>query len=276
MYEILEKKTLSENVKLMRIHAPLVAEKAKAGQFVMLRIDEKGERIPLTIADYDRKKGTVTIIFMEVGKTTKQLGTMEAGDKILNFVGPLGQPSEIEKFGTVVMVGGGVGIAPLYPIVRELKKAGNYVISILGARNKSLLMLEEEIERFSDEIHICTDDGSKGVKGFVSDVLQKLIDAGKKIDVVWAVGPVIMMKVVSDLTRKYGIRTVVSLNPIMVDGTGMCGGCRVSVGGETKFACVDGPEFDGHLVDFDNLMLRNQRFVEEEKHACKLLERRGI
>ncbi|KAA0006113.1 MAG: sulfide/dihydroorotate dehydrogenase-like FAD/NAD-binding protein [Thermoplasmata archaeon] len=276
MYEILEKKTLSENVKLMRIHAPLVAEKAKAGQFVMLRIDEKGERIPLTIADYDRKKGTVTIIFMEVGKTTKQLGTMEAGDKILNFVGPLGQPSEIEKFGTVVMVGGGVGIAPLYPIVRELKKAGNYVISILGARNKSLLMLEEEIERFSDEIHICTDDGSKGVKGFVSDVLQKLIDAGKKIDVVWAVGPVIMMKVVSDLTRKYGIRTVVSLNPIMVDGTGMCGSCRVSVGGETKFACVDGPEFDGHLVDFDNLMLRNQRFVEEEKHACKLLERRGI
>ena len=272
MYEILEKKVMSEAVKLMKIKAPLVAKKALAGQFVMLRIDEKGERIPLTIADYDRDKGTITIIFMEVGKTTKQLGKMKEGDKLLNFAGPLGMPSEIEKYGTAVMIGGGVGIAPLYPIVRELKKTGNYVISILGARNEKLLMLEKEIDAFSDELYLCTDDGSKGTKGFVSDVLQKLIDDGKKIDVVWAIGPVIMMKVVSDLTRKYNIRTVVSLNPIMVDGTGMCGGCRVSVGGETKFACVDGPEFDGHLVDFDNLMLRNRRFIEEEKHACKLLE----
>jgi ferredoxin--NADP+ reductase len=247
-----------------------VARKALAGQFIILRIDEEGERIPLTIADYDRKNGTITVIYMEVGKTTKQLGTMEVGDKLLNFAGPLGVASEIEKYGTCVMIGGGVGIAPLYPIVRELKKAGNHVISILGARNKSLLMLEKEIEEFSDEINICTDDGSKGKKGFVSNVLQEIIDSGKKIDIVWAIGPVIMMKVVADLTKKYNIKTMVSLNPIMVDGTGMCGGCRVTVGGEIKFACVDGPEFDGHKVDFDNLMLRNRRFLKEEEHACKI------
>ena len=270
MYEILEKRALSDNVKLMKIKAPLVARKALAGQFIILRIDEEGERIPLTIADYDRKNGTITVIYMEVGKTTKQLGTMEVGDKLLNFAGPLGVASEIEKYGTCVMIGGGVGIAPLYPIVRELKKAGNHVISILGARNKSLLMLEKEIEEFSDELHICTDDGSKGKKGFVSNVLQEIIDSGKKIDIVWAIGPIIMMKVVADLTKKYNIKTMVSLNPIMVDGTGMCGGCRVTVGGEIKFACVDGPEFDGHKVDFDNLMLRNRRFLKEEEHACKI------
>jgi len=270
MYEILEKKVLSETVKLMKIKAPLVAKKAVAGQFIILRIDEKGERIPLTIADYDRNKGTITVIFMEVGKTTKQLGTMKVGDKLLNFAGPLGQPSEIEKYGTVVCIGGGVGIAPLYPIVRELKKMGNYVISILGARNKKLLMLEKEVEEFSDEIYITTDDGSKGQKGFVSDVLQKLIDEGRKINMVMAIGPVIMMKVVANVTRPYKIKTLVSLNPIMVDGTGMCGGCRVSVGDETKFACVDGPEFDGHKVDYDNLMLRNRRFVCEEEESCKL------
>jgi len=270
MYEIIEKKRLSDTVKLMKIKAPLVAKKALAGQFIILRIDEEGERIPLTIADYDRKQGTITVIFMEVGKTTKQLGTMKVGDKILNFAGPLGVASEIEKYGTCVMIGGGVGIAPLYPIVRELKKAGNYVICILGARNEKLLMLEKEIKEFSDEIHICTDDGSKGTKGFVSNVLQGLIDKGKKIDIVWAIGPVIMMKVVADVTKKYDIKTMVSLNPIMVDGTGMCGGCRVIVGGEIKFACVDGPEFDGHKVDFGNLMLRNRRFLKEEEHACKI------
>lgn len=270
MYPILEKKVLSATVKLMKIKAPLVAKKAQAGQFIILRIDEKGERIPLTIADYDREKGTVTVIFMEVGKTTKQLGTLNVGDSLLNFVGPLGQPSDIEKYGTVIMIGGGVGIAPLYPIVRELKQEGNYVISILGARNEKLLMLEKEIEKFSDELHICTDDGSKGRKGFVSDVLQKLIDEGRKIDMVMAIGPVIMMKVVADVTRPHKIKTLVSLNPIMVDGTGMCGGCRVSVGGETKFACVDGPEFDGHEVDFNNLMLRNRRFICQEDQSCKL------
>jgi ferredoxin--NADP+ reductase len=270
MYKIIEKKVLSETVKLMKIKAPLVAKKAKAGQFIILRIDEKGERIPLTIADYDRKNGTVTVIFMEVGKTTKQLGTLNVGDSLLNFVGPLGQPSEIEKYGTVVMIGGGVGIAPLYPIVRELKQMGNYVISILGARNEKLLMLEKEVEEFSDELYITTDDGSKGQKGFVSDVLQKLIDEGKKIGMVMAIGPVIMMKVVANVTRPHKIKTLVSLNPIMVDGTGMCGGCRVSVGDETKFACVDGPEFDGHKVDYDNLMLRNRRFICEEEESCKL------
>ena len=270
MYEILERKVMSETVKLMKIKAPLVAKKAKAGQFVILRIDEKGERIPLTIADFDRKKGTITIIFMEVGKTTKQLGTLKVADSIENFVGPLGMPSEIKKYGTVVCVGGGVGIAPLYPIVKAMKEAGNHVISILGARNEKLLLLEKEIEEVSDEFHIATDDGSKGHKGFVSDVLQKQIDEKEKIDMVMAIGPVIMMKVAADLTRKYNIKTLVSLNPIMVDGTGMCGGCRVSVGGKTKFACVDGPEFDGHLVDFDNLMLRNRRFIREEEESCKL------
>ena len=270
MYEILEKEVLSDTVKLMKIKAPLVAKKAKAGQFIILRIGEEGERIPLTIADYDRKKGTITVIFMEVGKTTKQLGTMKAGDKLLNFAGPLGVASEIEKYGTVVMIGGGVGIAPLYPIIRELKQAGNYVISILGARNKNLLMLEKEVEKYSDELHICTDDGSKGHKGFVSDVLQKLIYEGKDIKMVWAIGPVIMMKVVANLTKKYNLKTIVSLNPIMVDGTGMCGGCRVTVDGKIKFACVHGPEFDGHKVDFDNLVLRNRRFLKEEAHACKI------
>jgi ferredoxin--NADP+ reductase len=269
MYEILEKEILSENVKLMKIKAPHVANKAQAGQFIILRIDEKGERIPLTIADFDRKKGTITIIFMEVGKTTKQLGALNVGDFLLNFVGPLGQATEIKKYGTVVCIGGGVGIAPLYPIVKELKKAGNYVISILGARNEKLLMLEKEIKEFSNELHITTDDGSKGQKGFVSNVLQKLIDDKKEIKVVWAIGPVIMMKVVSDLTKKYNIKTIVSLNPIMVDGTGMCGGCRVLVGGETKFACVDGPEFDGHKVDFDNLLIRNRRFVNQEGVSLK-------
>lgn len=269
MYPILEKEVLSENVKLMKIKAPLVAKKAKAGQFIILRINESGERIPLTIADFDRKKGTVTIIFMEVGKTTKQLGKLDVGDSIENFAGPLGVPSEIKKFGTVVCIGGGVGIAPLYPIVKALKEIGNYVISILGARNESLLLLEKEINAFSDEFYIATDDGSKGRKGFVSDVLQELIDEKREINMVMAIGPVIMMKVISDLTRKYNIKTLVSLNPIMVDGTGMCGGCRVSVGNETKFACVDGPEFDGHLVDYDNLMLRNRRFICEEEEACK-------
>lgn len=272
MYPILEKETLSETVKLMKIKAPLVAKHAKAGQFIMLRIDEEGERIPLTIADYDRKRGTITIIFMEVGKTTKQLGKMKVGDELLNFAGPLGTASEIEKYGTVVCIGGGVGIAPLYPIIRALKEAGNTVISILGARSENLLMLEEQVEEHSDELHIATDDGSKGIKGFVTTVLQQLIDEGKKIDVVWAIGPVIMMKVVADFTKKYDLKTVVSLNPIMVDGTGMCGGCRVTVGGEIKFACVDGPEFDGHKVDFKNLMLRNKRFLREEEDSCKMLE----
>ena len=270
MYTIVEKKILSENVKQLKIKAPLVAKKAKAGQFIILRIDEKGERIPLTISDYDRDNETVSIIFMEVGKTTIQLGKLNVGDTIMNFTGPLGEASDIKNYGTVVCIGGGVGIAPLYPIIKALKNDNNHVISILGSRNKSLLMLEDEIEKYSDEFFITTDDGSKGSKGFVSDVLQKLIDNNKKIDIVWAIGPVIMMKVVANLTRKYDIKTIVSLNPIMVDGTGMCGGCRVEIDGKTKFACVDGPEFDGHKVDFNNLMLRNRRFLRDEEESCRM------
>jgi len=269
MYPIVEKKILSNNVKLLKIQAPLVAKKALPGQFIILRIDEKGERIPLTIADSNPEKGTVTIIFLEVGKTTKQLGTLNVGDSLQNFAGPLGMPSEVKKYGTVVCVGGGVGIAPLYPIVKALKEAGNYVISILGAKTKDLLLLEKEIQDFSDEFYIATDDGSKGQKGFVSDVLQQVIDK-QKVDMVMAIGPIIMMKVVSNLTKQYNIKTLVSLNPIMVDGTGMCGGCRVSIDGKTKFACVDGPEFDGHTVDYDTLMLRNRRFIHAEGEACKL------
>ena len=269
MYKIVGKKVLYENLKQMEVEAPRVAKTAKPGQFIILKIDEKGERIPLTVADFDRKKGTVTIIFLEVGKTTKKLGTLEVGDYIESFTGPLGEPSDIRRYGTTVCVGGGVGIACLYPIVRALKEEGNRVISILGARTKSLLIMEKEIGKYSDELIVVTDDGSKGKKGFVSDALRELIEKGVKIDLVMAIGPVIMMKVISDLTRPYKIKTLVSLNPIMVDGTGMCGSCRVTVNGETRFACVDGPEFDGHGVDFDNLMLRNRRFREEEGVALK-------
>lgn len=271
MYEIIEKKVLSDTVKLMKVKAPLVAQKAQPGQFIILRIDEKGERIPLTIADTDKKQGTVTIIFLEVGKTTKQLGSLDVGDSIENFAGPLGRSSEVKKYGTVVCVGGGVGIAPLYPIVKALKQAGNHVISILGAKTADLLLLEKEINAYSDEFYIATDDGSKGKKGFVSDVLLQVIEK-QSVDMVMAIGPIIMMKVVSNLTKKYHIKTLVSLNPIMVDGTGMCGGCRVSIDGKTKFACVDGPEFDGHKVDYENLMLRNRRFVHEEGESCRLAD----
>jgi len=271
MYRIVEKKTLSESVKLMKIHAPLIASKAQPGQFIILRIDEKGERIPLTIADYDKREGTVTIIFLEVGKTTKQLGGLKEGDSLLNFVGPLGVPSEIKKYGNVICIGGGVGIAPLYPIVKALKKEGNYVITILGAKTEKLLILEKEIGEYSDELYITTDDGSKGHKGFVTDILKELLEKrNKEINMVMAIGPIIMMKKTSDLTRGYNIKTLVSLNPIMIDGTGMCGGCRVVVDNEVKFACVDGPEFDGHKVDYENLMLRNRRFIHEEEEACRL------
>jgi ferredoxin--NADP+ reductase len=264
MYEILKKKVLSPTVKLIEVAAPLIAAKAQAGQFVILRLDEHGERVPLTIADSNPTTGTITMIFMEVGKTTTQLGRMAEGDKILNILGPLGNPSEIRNFGTVVCVGGGVGVAPLYPIARALRASGNKVITIIGARNKDLLLMENELRSVSDEFFIATDDGSAGHHGFVSDVLKKLIDEGRKIDRVITIGPLIMMKVVTNVTRPYNIKTVASMNPIMVDGTGMCGGCRLMVGGETKFACVDGPEFDAHSIDFDNLMKRNMRFTKKE------------
>ena len=267
MFKILKKEVLSPTLKLFEIEAPKIAKKCQAGQFIILRIDEKGERIPLTIADFNREKGSITLIFAEVGKTTQQLGRMEAGEALLDFVGPLGRPSEIEKYGRVVCIGGGVGIAPVFPITRALHQAGNEVIGIAGARNKDLLFWTDEFKAQCDEFHICTDDGSLGDKGFVTDALKKIIEEKGKIDYIVAIGPLPMMKFVSEVTRPFGIKTVVSLNSIMVDGTGMCGACRVTVGNETKFACVDGPEFDGHLVDFNEQMRRSQIFKDEEMRA---------
>ncbi len=260
-------------VHLMKVFAPDVARAAKPGQFVMIRIDEQGERIPLTIADHDVGEGSVTIIFQEMGKTTKQLATLNAQDELQDFVGPLGTPSEIDKLGTVVMVGGGVGVAPAYPQVKAYKAAGNKVITIIGARSENLLILEEEMRAVSDELLVCTDDGTKGHHGFVTDVLQKLLQGGEHVDRVVAIGPPIMMRAVAGVTKTFGIQTIVSLNPIMIDGTGMCGGCRVSVDGKTKFACVDGPEFDAHKVDFNLLMSRLAFYRDEEgtsikKHEC--------
>jgi ferredoxin--NADP+ reductase len=265
MYKITRAGKLAEDTQLLEIEAANVAKKVKPGNFVILRIREGGERIPMSVFDFDREKGTITIVFKVVGKTTEDLSRLKAGDEIMNFVGPLGNPTEIEKFGTVVLIGGGVGIPPIYPVARDMKKAGNRVISIIGARNKDLLIFEEEIKNVSDELHVTTDDGSYGKKGFVSDVLKIIIGEGRKIDRVIAVGPLIMMKAVCEVTKPKRIKTIVSLNPIMVDGTGMCGCCRVTVGKETKFVCVDGPEFDGHEVDFDNIILRNKRFLEEEE-----------
>lgn len=266
MYQIVAKKVLAPTIKLFEVKAPKVAAKAQAGQFIILRVDEKGERIPLTIADFNREAGTITTIFQEVGYTTKQLGCMEEGDSILDFVGPLGKPTEIENYGRVVCVGGGVGIAPLYPITRALKEAGNEIISIIGARSKDLLILEEEMAAVSDKLLVATDDGSYGHKGFVTDLLKQVLDE-QEVQHIWAIGPGIMMKVVSETTRPYKVPTIVSMNPIMVDGTGMCGACRVSVGDETKFACVDGPEFDGHLIDWDLALRRMNIYKDEEKRA---------
>jgi ferredoxin--NADP+ reductase len=267
--KILKKIVLSQGIKLFEVETPLIAKKVLPGQFVVIRAYEQGERIPLTVADVNINKGSLTIIFQEVGKSTLYLGRLKEGDEILDVIGPLGKPSEIEKFGTVVCIGGGVGIAPVYPIIKAMHDKGNKVISILGARNKGLLILEKEIKESSDKVYITTDDGSCGKKGFVSDELKRLIDEGIKIDRVVAIGPSIMMKVVCDVTRPYNIKTIVSLNPIMVDGTGMCGACRVEVGGETKFTCVDGPEFDGHLVNFDLLMKRQAIYLKEEEESLR-------
>jgi ferredoxin--NADP+ reductase len=279
MYLITDERFLAENIKLFKIKAPKIAEKRKAGQFVILRIDENGERIPLTIADSDVRDGTVTIIVQGVGKTTRQLNLLEKGDSVLDIVGPLGMPSHIEKYGTAVSIGGGVGSAIAYPTAVALKNAGNHVITINGARTKELVILEEEMKAVSDEAYITTDDGTYGHRGFVTDMLKNLLDKGKKIDFVLAIGPIPMMRAVAEVTRPYGIKTVVSLNPIMIDGTGMCGGCRVSVGGKVKFACVDGPEFDAHEVDFKNLTDRNRMYADYEKkslkkfeHHCKLIK----
>ena len=268
MYKILKSEELSAGVKSFIVEAPMVARKCQAGQFIILRIDEAGERIPLTIADYDREKGSIQLIFQEVGDTTKQLGTLKTGDALLDVAGPLGKATEIENYGTVVCIGGGIGVAPVYPIARAYKKAGNKVVSIIGARTKDLLIMEKEMRSVSDVFHITTDDGSVGRKGLVVDPLKDMIAAGEKIDRVMAIGPMIMMRGVAEVTRPHGIHTLVSLNPIMVDGTGMCGGCRCSVGGETKFACVDGPEFDGHAVDFNGLMSRAKMYHTQERQ-CK-------
>ena len=269
MYEIIDKKELTPGIHLLEINAPMIAKNAKAGQFVMLMIDDVGERIPLTMADWNAEKGTITIIALEVGKTTMNLGKMKKGDKLRSVVGPLGLETEGRKYGTVVSIGGGIGIALMYPVVRALKQAGNKVISIMGAKTAETLILEDEIAAHSDELFICTDDGTKGHHGFVSDILKQQLDESKQVDMVYAVGPIIMMKVITDITRPYEIETIVSLNPIMVDGTGMCGSCRVSVDGKMKFACVDGPEFDGHKVDFQLLIERNKRYLEEEKLAIE-------
>ncbi len=271
-HRILEKRELvAQSIKLMKVEAPIIARGALPGQFIVLRIDETGERIPLTIADSDGKAGTITLVFQEVGTTTMRLGALSVGDSIRDIAGPLGNPAEIKKFGRVICVGGGVGTAVLYPEVKALKAAGNQVVSIIGGRTKELVILEEEIRKASTELHIVTDDGSHGKKGLVTDVLKELLPA----DLVVAIGPVPMMRAVAEMTRPLGVKTVVSLNPIMIDGTGMCGGCRVSVGGATKFVCVDGPEFDAHQVDFDLLSSRLKMYGHEEKisrglHKCKL------
>lgn len=273
MFEIVKRQEMAQgSVVLNEINAPLIAKKAKPGQFVILRAHERGERIPLTMADTDPEKGTITIIYQVVGKTTALFKTLREGDRYLDIIGPLGKPTDIEKVdGDVVCVGGGTGVAVLHPITRGLKQAGNNVIAIIGARTKDLLILEDKMKAASHELHVCTDDGSYGHHGFVTDVLKQVLDS-KNVKLVVAIGPVPMMKFVCAITKEYNIKTLVSLNPIMVDGTGMCGCCRVSVGGKTKFACVDGPEFDGHQVDFDELMQRLRAYLEEEKKSYEMFK----
>jgi ferredoxin--NADP+ reductase len=274
-FQITEARFLAPDVKLIRITAPRIAKRQKPGQFVIIRTDEHGERIPLTIAESDPATGTVTIIVQGIGKTTKQLNSLNAGDCVADCVGPLGKASEIEKFGTCVVIGGGVGTAIAYPTAKALKAAGNRVITIIGGRNQQLVILENEIRAFADEVIVTTDDGSYGEKGLVIDPLKRMIAAGTKVDYVLAIGPIPMMRAVANVTREHNIKTVVSLNPVMVDGTGMCGGCRVTVAGKSQFACVDGPEFDAHQVDFDILTKRNAMYRDMERkaleiHQCKL------
>jgi len=273
MYKILNKQILNKNVKLIVVKAPVVARKARAGQFVIVRINETGERIPLTIADYSSQDETITLIFQEIGKSTMQMGRMEVGDGFENVVGPLGHPTEIQNYGRVVLVGGGVGIATLFPIARALKQAGNFVTSILGARSQDLLVWEDEIRPYSNELIVCTDDGSYGQKGVVTELLKVFLDNRNDISRIWAIGPTIMMKVVADTTQPYGVPTIVSLNTIMLDGTGMCGSCRVIQNGRTQFACVDGPEFDAHSIDWDNLLTRMTFYQTEERLAVERWER---
>ncbi len=274
MFKIVKRESMAGDTVISNtIEAPRIAAKAKPGQFVILKANETGERIPLTISDLDPQNGTITVIYMVVGKSTALFKTLAEGDGYQDVIGPLGKPTEIEKLGKVVCVGGGTGVAVLFPITRAFKEAGNEVVSIIGARNKDLLILEDKMHAASDTLHVCTDDGSYGHKGFVTEVLKEVLD-NQTVDLVVAIGPVPMMKFVSKMTYEYDVKTLVSLNPIMIDGTGMCGGCRVSVGDETKFACVDGPEFDGHKVDYDGLMQRLNAYAQDEKAAydeyCRL------
>ena len=276
MYKIVKKRVLNEQVKLMEIDAPLIAKKAKPGQFIIFRINETGERVPLTIAGFDREKGTVTIIFQEVGATTKELGSLNEGDALLDFVGPLGMPTELDGYKKVAVIGGGLGTAIAYPQAKALFEMGATVHGICGFRNQDLIILKEEMQAVTNELLIMTDDGSNGNQGFVTTALKNQIEKGENYDLVIAIGPLVMMKAVCELTKEYGIKTIVSMNPVMIDGTGMCGGCRVTVGGETKFACVDGPDFDGHLVDFDSAILRQRMFKKQEResqeHKCRMME----
>jgi len=278
MYQIMSKEQLSSNVVRMEVQAPRIAKAYRPGQFAILRVDERGERIPLTIADVDPARGIITFIVQVIGFSPKHLCSLQAGEAIRDVAGPLGKPTELEKFGHVVLIGGGVGTAVIYPQAKELKDLGNFVTAIIGGRTKELVILEDGLRKFCDQVIPCTDDGSYGKKGFVTTALQELIEKGERTgDAVITAGPVMMMKAISDLTRPYGIKTIVSLNPIMVDGTGMCGGCRVTVGGQTLFACVDGPEFDGHQVDFKELADRlttyrpaEKAMLEKKDHVCKL------
>lgn len=274
MFKILEKIDLNSEVVYQKIYAPVIAKKCEPGQFIILRVNETGERIPLTIEDYDREEGWVSIVFQKVGKTTLLLGSLNAGDQILDFVGPLGKASDTEGMKNVCVVGGGLGCAIALPQSKKLLKSGTHVDLIAGFRNRDLVILEDEMKKASSDFFLMTDDGSAGTKGVVTVKLKELIDTGNKYDTVIAVGPLVMMKFVSLLTKEYGIRTIVSMNPIMIDGTGMCGGCRLTVDGKTVFACVDGPDFDGHKVDFDEAMRRLTMYKEKEKHSCNLF--RGI
>ena len=269
MHKILRKEQLTNDISLMEVDAPRIAEKIQPGQFIVLRLHENGERIPLTMFDKDSEKGTVTFVFMKVGKSTYELDTLEEGDSIQDVIGPMGKAVEIENYGTVVCVGGGVGTPELLPVADALRRAGNEVIIIAGYRTHNLVILEDVLRDSCDELQICTDDGSYSQKGFTTNLLQDLIDSGKQIDLVHTVGPVIMMKLICDITREHGIKTMVSLNPIMLDATGMCGSCRVNVDGQMQLACVDGPEFDGHLVDFEDLMNRLTMFRKEEQEALE-------
>ena len=267
-YRIINKKVLNPQIFLMEIEAPLIAKKAEPGQFIILRIDEFGERVPFTISDFDRENGTITIIVQIVGKTTKDLALLEEGDEILDFAGPLGMPTELEGLSKVAVIGGGLGTAIAYPQAKKLHKTGAEVHTVAGFRDESFIILEDELKAVSDKLIITTDDGSNGVKGFVTDRLKELIESEEGYDAVIAIGPLMMMRAVANLTKEYGIKTIVSMNPVMIDGTGMCGGCRVTVGGETKFACVDGPDFDGHLIDWESALNRQRMYKAEEKRSC--------